>query len=61
MKDRFIIIRATQHGRSEYRSGKWMSEGSGHIYSSLKTALKTQQRIIEQYPGYAGIVDITRV
>ena len=61
MKDRFIIIRVTGSGRSEYRAGKWKPEGEGHIYSSLKTALRSHQRIVEQYPGYAGIVDIARV
>jgi len=61
MTDRFKIIRSTQHGRSEYRSGKWTSEGSGHIYSSLKTAYRSHKKIVEAYPAYRDIVTIARV
>jgi hypothetical protein len=61
MKDRFIIIRATRHGRSEYRRGKWMPEGSGHIYGSLQTAFRSHKKIVEAYPAYKDIVTIARV
>jgi hypothetical protein len=62
MTDRYIIQRFSfSHGASEYRAGRWKSKGQGHIYSSMGTALKAQQRIIEQNPGDAGIVNITRV
>ena len=58
---RYLIVRETEHGRSEYKAGRWMDQGKGHIYSSAKTAFKTHKKLIEGYPAYKDIVTIARV
>lgn len=55
----YKIIRETQHGRSEYKNGRWV-DNNGHSYKTLKAAFKAHKRIIEQYPAYKDIVTISR-
>ena len=63
MTHRYLIVRETQHGRSEYKAGRWIDQGKGkgHIYSSIKTAFRTHKKLIEGYPPYKDIVTIERV
>ena len=56
----YKIIRDAGHGRSEYKAGRWLDEGQGHSYKTLKAAFKAYKRIIEQYPAYEGYVTISR-